>query len=177
MAYGESKEAAYDDVLDQIVERLISRVKEANQSNCYFALDPDELTSNSSLFIYVVSPVSGQFDSGAFVGAGIAGLTTHSGCIVKIHSPSLVDKRMRDAVAITDESRGILRKASAVLAALAPSTADNPPQRGWVPSLGDYALTSPFTPVGYSLHKHPNQAIRAIELTFSFEFDWDTTKQ
>lgn len=177
MAQGESKAGAYDDVLTQIVARLIDQLPEISASNCYFALDPDDLTSNPSSFIYVVSPVSGDFAEGNFVGGGIAALTTHSGCIVKIHSPSLVDKRKRDEVAIMGESRGVLRKASAVIAALSPTTADHPPQAGWVPRLGDYNLTSPFRPLGYAITKHQNDAIRAIEVTFGFEFDWDTTKQ
>lgn len=177
MAQGESKEAAYEDVLLQIVERLIAQIKGLDKSACFFALDPDDIGTSSGRHTYIVSPVSGEFREEAFVGAGIAALATHSGCIVKIHCPSLVDQRKRDSVAITGESIGVLRKASGVLAALAPSTAAHPPAAGWVPYVGDYALTSPFTPVGYSLSKNPNGAIRSIELTFKFEFDWDTTQQ
>lgn len=177
MAAGESKEADYGEVLLQVVARIIDRVDGANASTCYLALDPDSLDHNSGRHTFIVSPLSGDFSEGAFVGGGIAFLETKSGCIVKIHCPSLADKAGHDVLALTDESLGLLRKASAVISALAPSTAAHPPQAGWVPSVGDYGLTSPFRPVRYSLHKHPNNAIRSMEILFSFDFDWDTTQQ
>jgi len=175
MAVGESKTGDYGTVLLQIVQRLRDIVETANEANCFLSLDPDDLPSNPGDHCFVVAPVSGKFDEGAFIGAGIAALTTHSGCIVKIHCPSLSDQAGRDVVAITDESLGLIRKASEVITALAAFTADQPPVRGWVPTLSDYALTSPFRPVGYSLHKNDTGAVRAIELSFEFEFDWDTT--
>lgn len=175
MAAGESNTGDYGVVLQQIVTRLRDIVETANEANCFLSLDPDDLPNNPGDHCFVVAPVSGKFDEGAFGGAGIAALTTHSGCIVKIHCPSLVDEGGRDATAITDESLGLIRKASEVITALATFTAANPPTAGWVPTVGDYALTSPLRPVGYSLHKNATGAVRAIELSFAFEFDWDTS--
>lgn len=178
MAQGESKEANYDVVLDQIVKRLQDQLKDCNEVNCYFALDPDDLASNPADHIYVVAPVSGQFRLGAFEGGANSFVATNAGCIVKIHCPTLVDQRKRDAFAIMGESTGVLRKASAVLKALGPSkhNGNGIPSAGWVPILSGVNLTSPFVPVDYSIHKHENNAIRSIELRFSFEFDWDTTQ-
>lgn len=177
MAVGESKEADYGEVLLQIVARLRDILKPANEATCYLSLDPDEVPSGPGDHCYSVSPLSGKAREGAWEGAGIRGLAVHSGCIVTIHLPTLSDELTRDVVAITGESLGLIRKASAVISALAPSTADDPAVRGWIPTKEDYSLTSPFRFLGYSLHRHENKAIRSIELTFQFEFDWDTTQR
>ena len=177
MAAGQSKEGDYGEVLLQIVQRLIATIKEANESTCYLSLDPDTLPNNPGDTVFVVAPLSGTFREGAFVGGGVAFLAVHSGCIVKIHCPTLIDQDHRDATAITDESLGLIRHASKVISSLSPSSLEAPSYEGWTPKGQTYLLTSPLRPVGYSLHKSENAAIRSIELTFAFEFDWDTTKQ
>lgn len=173
MAAGESKAGSYADILVAIVNRLRATVDGCNEATCYLSLDPDTMPSNPGDHVYVVAPVSGHFREGSFVGGGLNFLTVHSGCIVKIHCPSLIDQSLRDVVAITDQSLGLIRKASAVLASLSPQESGV----AWVPMGPEYAISSPFTPAGYSLHKSEDQAVRAIELTFRFEFDWDTTQQ
>ncbi len=180
MAAGESKTGDYGEVLLQIVQRLITVIESANEATCFLGLDPDEFPTSPGDHVFVVAPVSGRFDEGAFGGAGIAALSTHSGCVVKIHCPNLIDDGSRDVTAITNESLGLIRKASAVISALAAFTqpaANSLPAAAWVPTLDSFNMTSPFRPVGYSLHKNDSGAVRAIELTFAFEFDWDTTSQ
>ena len=177
MAAGESTKGGYDEILLAIVERLIQRVEGLTDANCYLSLDPDELVPNPADHVYVVSPVSGSFREGAFVGGGLNYVASESGCTVKIHCPSLTDQRNRDHVALTDEALSVIRKASKVIAALC-QTGDSPiPGDPWVPTKDDYGLTSPFRPANYSIWRHPNGAVRSIELAFAFEFDWDVTHQ
>jgi hypothetical protein len=176
MAVGESQSGGYDDVLLLIVERLIATVKGCNESSCYLSLDPNVVLSPADHSI-AVSPVSGTFREGAFVGAGLNHLATQSGCIVKIHCPSALDEQSRDVQSITDESLGLIRKASAVIASLC-NTGDGPGGGdAWAPRRGNYDLTSHFRPLNYSLDKSADGSVRGIELTFVFDFDWDVTRQ
>lgn len=179
MAAGESKKAGYDEILLAVVDRLIEKLGAAcNKSTCYLSLDPDQLPSNPGTHVFVVAPNSGEFDRGSFVGGGLNHLDTHSGCLVAIHSPSLTDQAKRDAIAITDETRGLIRRASAVIAALSNTGAGPVAGDAWVPTHEDgYGMTSPFTPLTYSLRRHPNDAVRSIEIAFGFDFDWDVTRQ
>jgi hypothetical protein len=177
MAAGESKVAGYDDVLLKVVARLIDQIEGANESNCYLSLDPDSLPSNPGDHVYVVAPVAGQFRAGAFIGGGLNHLATEAGCKVAIHCPSLIDQNQRDAVAITDASLSVLRKATAVIAALCHTGAGPLPGSAWVPRVGEYDLTGQFEPVSFALFKHANDAIRSIELSFRFSFDWDMTRR
>lgn len=177
MAVGESKEADYGEVLLQIVARLRDILKPANESTCFLSLDPDDCPSTPGDHVYVVSPVSGRFREGAWAGAGIRGLAVHLGCIVTIHCPSLTDEGGRDSDAITNESLSLIRQASAVISALAPSTADDPAVRGWIPTKESFNLTSPFEPHGVAFRKNESGAVRSVELTFQFELDWDTTQR
>lgn len=176
MAAGESSNSGYDDVLLLIVERLREAVKGCNESTCYLSLDPDVVVGTGDHAV-VVSPVSGTFREGSFVGGGLNFLATQAGCIVKIHCPSALDEEKRDVQALTDESLSVIRKASAVIAALC-HTGDGPMGGdSWAPSRGEYALTSHFRPVNYLLTKSPEGSVRSIELSFAFDFDWDVTRQ
>jgi len=169
MAAGESISADYGDVLLQVVARLQAQIPDkCNEATCYLSLDPDSLPVNPGDHVFVVGPVSGKFREGAFVGGGLNALATHSGCIVKIHCPSLLDQAHRDVQAITSTSLGLIKQATSVLQALSPQETG----LAWAPNAGGFNLTSPFTPVGYTLHKNESGAVRSIELSFAFEFDW-----
>jgi hypothetical protein len=174
MAAGASREADYGDILLAIVARLIATVKGCNESTCYLSIDPNKLPSNPGDHVYVVAPTSGTFRAGAYIGGGLNFLGTDGGFIVKIHCPSLIDQEHRDAAALTLEGLSIIRKASEVLAALSPAESSS---TAWVPVKGDYDLTGPLQPIGYSFDKDPNDAVRAIELAFHCPFDWDTTRR
>jgi hypothetical protein len=172
MAQGESRESDYGDVLLAIVERLIQQVKGCNQATCFFSLDPDDMPANApGDHTVIVSPASGQFRGGAFAGGGRAFLAVDGGFFVKIHCPTSQDRQDQDAIAITSKSLGVIRKGTAVLAALL---------EPWVPvvltSDGQYALTGSIEPLNFSIDKDASGSVRAIQLAFACPFDWDLTK-
>src|SRR5690348_9290636 len=110
MAAGESTEGDLGDVLLAIVARLIDRVKGCNEATCFLAIDPDSLPTNPGTHVVVVSSASGEFVEGMYDGGALNQLTANGGIIVKISLPTMTDQSGRDAVALTSESLGLIRK-------------------------------------------------------------------
>lgn len=173
MAQGDNREADYGEILLAIVERLKDQVKGCNKATCYFALDPDSgVKGNPGTHVVVVAPASGSFLSGAFGGGGRGALSVDGGFFVKVHCPSDLDQEHKDVQAITSASLGVIRKGTAVLAALV---------EPWLPTVkidGDFWNASGYIqPVNFQLDKDPEDIVRAIQYGFSMPFDWDLTKQ
>lgn len=149
-----------------IVARLIAQISGQNVANTYHAIDPDDVGGPGE-FTMVISPASGTFDEAMFEGGGQSQLTANGGCIVKIHSPVVLDEVKRDAIALNDAAKGLWFKAKQVIAALA----------DWSPGTAGSELTrNPLYPKAYAFTKDRTTGrTSAIELHFGLDFDWDVS--
>lgn len=177
MAAGESRQADYGDVLLSVVQRLRDTLKGCTEANCYLSLNPNRLAPNPGNHTFVIAPVSGQFRAGAFSGAALGGLTVDGGFVVKIHCPTMLDQEQREVVSLTDESLGLIRRASAVIASLCAHGQAGISVDTWVPSKNGLELTEPPEPVNFSFDEDDKGVVRAVELSFRCAFDWDATNQ
>jgi hypothetical protein len=157
------------DILTSVVDRLRSEVPGCNEATCYLALNPDAIGNSPGDHIFVVAPMSGQFDEGMWDGGGLEQLTANGGIIVKIHCPILLDDHTKEAALLTDEKLSIIRKANKVIGVLCDPE--------WSPTKDNNELTrNPLSPSGYTIDRDSFGRVGGIELSFRCVFDWDTTR-
>lgn len=149
-------------ILEKIVARLKTQLS-LTDSQCYLTLDPNAKGYSSDL-VYIVSPMSGDFDPSYWEGGGTETLKTDWGISVTIRTAMQLDDAKQQAKFLTDNARGVFPKAKAVIAALA----------GFDPidNSGDEQLRDPLIPAGFTLAK---QGYRAGDIIVHFKcnFDWD----
>lgn len=160
-------------ILSAVNARLISQVSGLTAANCFIALNPDQTPAPSAAaggFIVVVSPTSGTFDESMFAGGGGLQLTTNWGLVTKIHDTVVLDPVRKDVIFLTDTTKGILAKATAVLKALV-GNGD-----GWSPldASNNPMTRDPLVPTGFSIQRQEDR-IGSIEIEWKVLFDWDLT--
>lgn len=156
-----------EDIYRSIKERLIDRVPDCKEANCWFSLNPQVVAPHPGSLGFAVSPASGSFREGYFDGGGLEQLTADGGLIVAIHSTLQLDQVQQDAKLLEDASIGLWPQAGKVLAALADPS--------WSPMKGSDEITrDPLIPAGYRIVKN-DRRLGSIELEFKCNFDWDVS--
>jgi len=152
-------------ILERIAARLIDQLEGVSAANCFAVLAPTrDAVPNAADFIYHVSLVSGQFDSGAFDGGGNEQATVHAQLAVTIWSTRDLDQVGRDRKFLVDPGLGLLPKAKKVLLALSGHDLED--------ESGNELLDQPFFPADFHIERLERN-LGSIQIGFSIVFDWD----
>lgn len=97
-------------VLQAVVDRLISKVSQFTEENCFLTTTPPEdppenITTN---VFCTVSPTNSQFDQGVHEGAGVDCTIEEAGVQIVIFNSEKLDRHGRDTVMLTEDARGLL---------------------------------------------------------------------
>lgn len=156
-----------DAILAAIVARLIDEIPDlCNPATCFESLDPWGLPApNPGNMVFVVAPMSGEFDAAYLEGGGQEQATANTGVTVAIHSPVVLDEPRRDTHFLRNSTHGVLQVARRVLAALTDWTPKSP---GGL----DELTRDPLMPAGYVFQRN-DRAMGAMGVQFALSFDWD----
>ncbi len=159
-----------DEILTQIVTRLIDQITAATAATCYLSLDPDSLPSaNPGGTFFVVSPaVTGSFDAGMFDGGGQNQTTVVWPIVVTVWNTSILDESGHDTQFLTNATLGVVINGTLVLKALAghdlQDTADTPNE----------ILNQPIFPADSAIdRREPSKGKGFMQFGFNVMFDWD----
>ena len=154
-----------DTILLAIVKQIQNNVIPLNGDGaCFIALDPEKNPgATAGDYFAIVSPEAGNFAAGNLDGGGQFVCTVESGFSVRIYSTAQIDPAKRDALFLTDESRGIFLLATQVLKAL---TCFDPEING------QFVVRDQILPKSFDVGR-PDRGLGWLELRFQLNFDWD----
>jgi hypothetical protein len=168
MSYADGK---LDSILQAIVSRIIAQVQQNSvptfrAETCYLSMMPDDTPAPSpGNFVCVVAGDAGNFEEGNIDGGGQFQATATMMVRVKIHSPVQLDEYNRDAIFLTDATRGILEIWRQVVKCLMtpffPEDATN-----------HVDTRDPLMPAAFRFERR-GRALGAIEQDFKLTFDLD----
>jgi hypothetical protein len=155
-----------DAILTAIVTRLQSSLGVA-ASDCYLAMSGDILPTPAPApgdFLYIVSPLSGDFDESYFDGGEGNQCTIRAGFTVRVHSTVQEDQPGQDTLFLTDSTRGIIDRWRLVVKALA----------AWSPldNSSNPLTRDPIIPKSFSMGR-ADRSLGDIEIAFNLTFDLD----
>jgi len=150
-------------LLSAVVTRLRDRLF-LDESDCFLSLNPLVKVRGTGSLVYIVSPLSGQFDGMMLDGGGQKQATVNGGLSVTIRSYQQLDEPGHDYTGLQDVSIGVLQAATNVLAALTV----------WDPLDGDgnQLLRDQLSPYGYEIGKDDRTKL-FMQIGFNTVFDWD----
>ncbi len=160
-------DSTLDEVLTQVVARLIDQLDDATTSTCYMSLDPDRLPAgNPGDFIYVVTP----FPSGTFPwgqdGGGPNQVVCQWPVVVTIHNTAINDEVGREEEWITNTDRGVVIKSTLVLKALVTHDLQDVAAENEI-------LAQPIQVFDGAIDKVQTKRRGSIQFAFLILFDWD----
>lgn len=153
-------------LLTAVVTRLRSALNIA-EAECFISLDPLAKLRSPGDLVFVVSPLSGQFDQGMIEGGGREQVTADTGFTVTIRTYVQLDEAGHDVVALNDRDVGIMQAATDVLSALTL----------WEPldASDNLLLRDMLSPSGYEIGKgsgNKNRTETYFQIAFKTVFDW-----
>lgn len=154
------------EVLEAIVERLISQIEQLADNTCFLSLTPEPPVNVSQNLFVTVAPLAGTFGEGEFEGGGENVTFERAGVVVTIFSAIKLDRVAHAAEILLDKNRGLLEWKRKILRTLA---GHDPTVEG-----GDETLTELVTPLDSSPITYDGKHARLM-LTFSTDIDWDLT--
>lgn len=155
-----------DLILKAIIDRLRDKVAAGQTATVYASTVSTELPPNPGEIMYEVS-LAHNFAAWdpEFTGAGNEGLHTNMTLMVTISTTVQLDEVGHDTVYLTDETRGVLGRMTAVLAALSlyDPVNDN----------GDYLLCEPLRLTQGQIPPKDDRRRGFVTLLLDCQFDWD----
>lgn len=159
-----------DEILTQIVARLIDQITAATAATCYLSLDPDSLPAgNPGGTFFVVSPaIAGNFDGGMFDGGGQNQTTVVWPIVVTVWNTSILDESGHDTQFITNATLGVVVNGTLVLKALAGHDLQD------TEVTPNEILAQPIFPSDAAIdRREPSKGKGFMQFGFNVTFDWD----
>lgn len=150
-----------------ILAQLRAQLIDANEANCFLALEPNPTVPNVGGWFCVVEFAGGQFDEGVLDGAGREAVRQTNTITITTYSLAALDQAGQHGTFLTNDTAGVFRKWREVLDAL---TLFDP-----VAEDGKGLLCEPMFPTDYGpvIARKPTRA--GWTQNFRITFEWDLT--